>query len=373
MLLAIETSCDETAVAVVDLTESLKTNRVELRCDLISSQVKFHAPYGGVVPELASRMHLENLPFIVQRALSEAGTEVNALRAVVVTQGPGLKGCLLVGLSFAKALAYSRNLPLLVANHLEGHVYAGELLPDPPQYPMLCLVVSGGHTMLVFVRKFRDYDIIAQTRDDAAGEAFDKIATLLGLPYPGGPNLSRLAEKGDPFKYPLPEALKNDPSAFSFSGLKTAVRKLYENLGAAALGEEERANIAASSQRAIVKTLVDKSVAASQLLNPRSFVLTGGVAANSLLRAELATALQPLGVPCVVPPAKWCTDNAAMIGALGVLLYREQRVSFEHWEKQHREEQSMPVDGFLGPGVSVGVDAKARWPLSDLSLGMGVS
>lgn len=361
MLLAIETSCDETAVSVVDLTESLKTHRIELRSDLISSQVKFHAAYGGVVPELASRMHLENLPLLIQRALSEAKTEIRALRAVVVTQGPGLKGCLLVGLNFAKALAFSRNLPLLLANHLEGHVYAGELLPDRPQYPMLCLVVSGGHTMLVLVREFRCYEVIAQTRDDAAGEAFDKIATLLGLPYPGGPNLSRLAERGDALKYPLPEALRNDPAAFSFSGLKTAVRKLYENLGGPAISEEDRANVAASAQRVIVKTLVDKSVAASQLLKPQSFVLTGGVAANSLLRAELTKALGVLGVPCVIPPAKWCTDNAAMIAALGVLMYRQRREAFESWSNQKDS---------LGPGVSFGVDAKPRWPLSEINIGV---
>ncbi|MCB0325002.1 MAG: tRNA (adenosine(37)-N6)-threonylcarbamoyltransferase complex transferase subunit TsaD, partial [Bdellovibrionales bacterium] len=266
MLLAIETSCDETAVAVLDVEPFLSGAPVGtyLKADLISSQAKLHQPYGGVVPELASRAHLINVPLMVEEALRLAGASLDTVSAIAVTRGPGLKGCLLVGLCYAKALSHARGVPLLAVHHIEGHLLAGELLPpdERPQWPVLALVVSGGHTMLVLMRGLGDYTVIAKTRDDAAGEAFDKGATLLGLPYPGGPQLSARAKDGDPTRFKLPVGVADDPTSFSFSGLKTAVQRLIHQLGEEAREPQTVNDLSASLQHAIVRALVEKSLQA---------------------------------------------------------------------------------------------------------------
>ena len=307
LLLAIETSCDESAVALLDVAKFHAGETEFLAADLVSSQAKLHEPYGGVVPELAAREHTANLPLLVNEALR--GRHASDIGAVAVTRGPGLKGCLLVGLSFAKALAYGRKVPLIPIHHLEGHLLAGHLGGAPPKFPMLALVVSGGHTLLVVASGVGKYRVVASTRDDAAGEAFDKTATLLGLPYPGGPVLASLARTGDPKAFQFPIALADDPSSFSFSGLKTAVLRTVD-----ALSPDERearkADLAASIECAIVETLVRKTVQAEAEHKPKSILVTGGVAANTRLRSRLRESLH---TPLSVPEPKWCTDNAAMI------------------------------------------------------------
>ncbi len=352
MLLAIETSCDETGVAIF-ANDSLVPS-----VELLASQVALHKEYGGVVPELAARQHIVNLPILVQQALEEAGASIEDLSSVAVTRGPGLKGCLLVGVSYAKALAFSRKIPLLALHHIEGHLAAGELLPEPqrPKLPCLSLVVSGGHTMLVHTERFRDYQVVAQTRDDAAGEAFDKIATLLGLPYPGGPSLARRAEQGDPEAYSFPIALRADPASFSFSGMKTAVLREVSRIPEKQRSEQFISDIAASAQRAITSALIEKSIKACHSLSPSSFLLTGGVAANKELRARLHSALAEIGVAFAVPEQKWCTDNAAMIGVLAQREMHERASLYKQWRA---------APSGLGPGVDWDVGAVARWPLEN--------
>ena len=357
MLLAIETSCDESAIAVLD-TEALengskKTVSEALAADVIASQVDVHKAYGGVVPELAAREHLVNLPLLLESALKSAGIDEADITSLAVTQGPGLKGCLLVGVCFAKAFALSRGIPLIPVHHIEGHLFAGDLLPEQsqPQLPMLALVVSGGHTQLVYVEGFRRYRIVANTRDDAAGEAFDKAATLLGLSYPGGPALARKAEAGDPQSFPLPVALKQDSSSFSFSGLKTALSRTIIELGSREsrkLDDETTSNLAASLQSAIVKALVSKTLSACRLYQPKSVLLTGGVAANESLQKNLALELENAGIKFSVPERKWCTDNAAMIAAVA---YRQLRLCDSREKLQDFEFPALP-----------------RWPLTELAL-----
>ncbi len=367
MLLAIETSCDETAVAILDMAKPLSEYedvKELLLVDLVSSQMKLHEPFGGVVPELASRAHLEMLPKLVAEAFSKCGRTATDISAVAVTRGPGLKGCLLVGLTFAKSFSFARNVPLLPLHHIEGHLFAGEFmaLSAPSSLPMLALVVSGGHTMLVHQPQFRDYKIIARTRDDAAGEAFDKCAALLGLPYPGGPALSNFAQNGDVGRFALPVGMPGDPTAFSFSGLKTAVLRLVEkekrDSGSSVLTEQTVADLAASIQGAIVKALVKKSIQACIELKPKTFLLTGGVASNESLRAELIAALGRMGIPFVVPERRWCTDNAAMIGYLArrIMEHSQTKFSGGDWRSKN----------CLGPGVPLDVGALARWPLDSL-------
>ncbi len=358
MLLAIETSCDETAVAVFRLNDFAERNSLQenLVADCIGSQVTLHRPYGGVVPELAARAHIANLPVLVEQALGDAKCTVKDLQAIVVTGGPGLKGCLLVGLSFAKAVSFASRIPLIVANHLEGHIAAGDLVGGIA-YPLLSLVVSGGHTLLVESEDFRKYRVVANTRDDAAGEAFDKIATLLGLPYPGGPHLSALAAEGDSTRFVFPQPVRNDPASFSFSGLKTAAMRRVQALGEERHDLQTKRDLAAGVEQLIVESLVQKSLAACAVTKPKSFLLTGGVAANAKLRTRLASELSRIGVPLVLPPPRWCTDNAAMIGALGLRIYNSRRDEFESWDR------SSVVPEFLGPGVPLEVDARAKWPL----------
>ncbi len=298
LILAIETSCDDTCAALVDAGG-------EVRSNVIASQGLLHARYGGVVPEIASRRHLELVDAVVADALERAGARLDAVEMVAVTHGPGLIGALLVGLASAKALAAARRLPLVPVDHLHGHVVASTLEPDPIEPPYLCLVASGGHTFLARVDDPSSYTVLGQTLDDAAGEAFDKGARLLGLGYPGGPEVDRLARRGDPSAFAFPRSAPGELD-FSFSGLKTAL--LYR------LRDEpdaDRADLAASYQRAIVEALTARTRAALEREGLERVAIGGGVAANSELRGAVAS----LGVPVWVPPVELCTDNAAMIAA----------------------------------------------------------
>lgn len=376
MLLSIETSCDETAVALFDLAPFFD-GRFEqravgssdfLRGELISSQVKLHTAYGGVVPELAAREHLKNLPLLIKELFKCCGVKAGDLTAVAVTQGPGLKGSLLVGYSFAQSFAASLDLPCLGVNHLEGHLFAGDLLaPEArPVFPMVALLVSGGHTELVWVESFRSYRVLARTRDDAAGEAFDKSATLLGLPYPGGPVLSRTAESGEPGRFSFPVAVVDDASSFSFSGLKTAVLRRVQEIGCGQQGvsdEKLRADLAYGIEQAIVESLVLKSIAVCKTTPPASFLLTGGVAANRALRSRLSHELSLLGIPFVVPPNKWCTDNAAMIGVCAAQILARSGMVVNGTVVNGRVVGPTLATGNYG-GADVGV--RARWPLNQV-------
>jgi N6-L-threonylcarbamoyladenine synthase len=299
MILGIETSCDETAAALV-------TEEGEIRANVVSSQAELHARFGGVVPEVASRRHLELVTPVVEQALAEAGASLDDVDAVAVTQGPGLIGALLVGLSAAKALAWARGLPLAPVDHLHGHVASLYLAPDPVEPPFLCLLASGGHTLLLEVLERSGYRVLGTSIDDAAGEAFDKGARLLGLGYPGGAELDRLAQSGDPEAFSFPVA-RLDGLDFSFSGLKTALLYAVRELGDGA--EERKADLAASYQRAIVRALVERARAAAEREGLGTIAVVGGVAANSELRASLPGAR--------FAPLSLCTDNAAMIASAG--------------------------------------------------------
>ena len=309
IVLGIETSCDETAAAVLDGGRKILSN-------IVASQDDVHGPYGGIVPELASRRHIEVVLPVLRRALDAAGIGLRDLDGLAVTQGPGLVGSLLIGCSVAKAMAYSLRKPLVGVNHLEGHIYAAFLEAHAPTYPYLALVVSGGHTALYVARDRGRYERIGQTRDDAAGEAFDKVAKLLGLGFPGGPVIERVAAGGDAKAIRFPIAQMSDGALdFSFSGLKTAVSLHVKRAGA--LDPLQVADVAASFQATVVRMLVRKTVSAARRLGIRRLVLTGGVAANSVLRGALAAECEERGWELHVPSRKLCTDNAAMIGAAG--------------------------------------------------------
>jgi N6-L-threonylcarbamoyladenine synthase len=320
-LLAIETSCDETAAAVVEDGRRILSN-------VVSTQAAIHAPYGGVVPELASRHHIENIAPVVSGAMSQAGLDYPELDAVAVTQGPGLVGSLLVGLQVAKGIAFVHRKPLVPVHHIAGHIHAPFLSHGEIPLPALALVVSGGHTSLFEMPVEGVYHLLGRTRDDAAGEAFDKVAKLLGLGYPGGPVIDRLSRGADDRAVDFTIArLKDGSSDFSFSGIKTAV--LYhvrrEGIGPVVDAGEAPAtirNLVASFQRAVVATLVRRLRAAAAARRPRSLILTGGVAANSLLRSEARAAAAELGLPLFVPEIALSTDNAAMIGAAGFVSFR---------------------------------------------------
>ena len=304
MILGIETSCDETAAAVV-------TRDGRLLANVVSSQAQTHAPYGGVVPEVASRRHLELVVPTVEAALDEAGAGLDEIEAVAVTEGPGLIGALLVGLSAAKALAYARRLPLVPVDHLHGHVAALFLEPDPLEPPFLTLLASGGHTLLARVDSHAGLDVIGRSLDDAAGEAFDKGARLLGLGYPGGAALERLAAGGDPAAHRFPVAMVGRPGHdFSFSGLKTALVHAVRDLPGAA-----PADLAASYQAAIVRALVERAAEAVEETGARTLAIVGGVARNGALRAAAERRFGELGVRLAVAPPELCSDNAAMIAS----------------------------------------------------------
>jgi tRNA N6-adenosine threonylcarbamoyltransferase len=307
LILAIETSCDDTCAAVVDGPRILSS--------VISSQAEAHAQFGGVVPEVASRHHLELTTPVVAAALAEADVSLDDIEAVAVTTGPGLIGALLVGLSSAKAIAAPRRLPLIPVDHLQGHVAANFLEPEPLDPPFLCLVASGGHTLLAAVRDRAGHEVLGQTLDDAAGEAFDKVARLLGLGYPGGPALERLAAAGDPEAFELPVAMSRDPRLdFSFSGLKTALVYLCRDLGVEGVGRS-RADLAASFQAAVVGQLTAKLKRALKKDDWKAVALGGGVAANGPLREAVAALCEEGGVNLKLVPLELCTDNAAMIGS----------------------------------------------------------
>jgi N6-L-threonylcarbamoyladenine synthase len=309
LVLAVETSCDETAACV------MRGGREEL-ASVIASQVQFHARFGGVVPEIASRKHTEAVVAVVDEALESAGVGFGDLHAIAVTQGPGLVGALVVGLAYAKGVAMATDIPLVGVNHLEGHIYAARLLDPALEPPLVALLVSGGHTMLVHVPAWGRYEVLGRTLDDAVGEAFDKVAKLLGLGYPGGPIISKLAVEGDPEAIPFPRAmLRNGNLDVSLSGLKTAVIQ-YVEAERAAGRELNVPDVAASFQAATIDVQVAKTVQAARDRGVGAVVLAGGVAANRALRDGLGVALAQHGIRLSVPPIGLCTDNASMIAAV---------------------------------------------------------
>jgi len=312
VVLGIESSCDEMAAAVLRGGREILSSRVH-------GQAQVHAPYGGIVPELASRDHVRVVSDVVEDALREADLTLDALDGIAVTAGPGLVGSLLVGLSFAKALAWANRLPLVGVHHLVGHLVAAEVAADDLAPPYLGLVVSGGHTALYRVGEQGEPAMLGETRDDAAGEAFDKVAQLLGLPYPGGPAISKLALEGDPGAIDLPRPMSRRPGLdFSYSGLKTAVSiELKRRGGLEALSARERADFAASFEAAVAESLVARAVRAMRGASERRLAVVGGVAANRRLRQEMQAAADREGFEAIFPPLDLCTDNAVMIAAAG--------------------------------------------------------
>ncbi|MBR3508157.1 MAG: tRNA (adenosine(37)-N6)-threonylcarbamoyltransferase complex transferase subunit TsaD [Lachnospiraceae bacterium] len=309
-LLAIESSCDETAAAVVK-------NGREVLSNVIYSQIALHTEYGGVVPEIASRKHIEKINQVIRQALSDAGKSLQDLDGIAVTYGPGLVGALLVGVSEAKAISFATGLPLLGIHHIEGHISANYIENKELEPPFVCLVASGGHSHLVVVKDYGEYEIIGRTRDDAAGEAFDKVARAIGLGYPGGPKIDKLSKEGNPDAIAFPRAKVNENEYdFSFSGLKSAVLN-YLN-GCQMKGEEvNRADVAASFQKAVIDVLVEHSIHAVKQFGYDKFAIAGGVASNSSLRKAFEERCASEGIQFYHPSPIYCTDNAAMIGAAG--------------------------------------------------------
>ena len=316
LILGIESSCDETAAAVV-------LDGREILSSVISSQIDSHRPYGGVVPELASREHLEKIEFVVDKALGDAEVSLDDINGIAVTQGPGLVGSLLVGVCYAKSLAFARRIPLVGVNHIEGHVYSVVFENPPIKYPAMALIVSGGHTNLFWIPVEGQYKVVSRTRDDAAGEAFDKVAKMLGLGYPGGPVIESIAKEGDSDAVKFTKAKISDGRPdFSFSGLKTAVsRYIRENdivpVRNGGTASEAIANLAASFQKAVVTSLVGTMEKQAAELAPRTLIVAGGVACNQALRREAIGAGERLGIPVYFPSRHLSTDNAAMIAAAG--------------------------------------------------------
>jgi N6-L-threonylcarbamoyladenine synthase len=333
-ILAIETSCDETAVAIFEGDRSTGKGRV--LAERIASQVETHARFGGVVPEVASREHLKSLPVMVEDAMQEADCDWPDMDHIAVTAGPGLMGALLVGVSYARALGCVNHIPVIPVHHMEGHLLAPGLSEDGlPGFPFITLLVSGGHTLLVRVDAIGQYRIVGQTIDDAAGECFDKSARLLGLPYPGGPEISRLAEHGDGKRFKLPRPMLNkDNLNFSFSGLKTAV--MYTVKGHGALSDQDRFDMAASIESAICDVLVKKSIRACRQEGVDKLVIAGGVAANRRLRALLADTASEYDIRVSLPHPKYCTDNAAMIAYAGFQRLLSDRPISITWDVQPR-------------------------------------
>lgn len=317
-ILGIETSCDETSVAVIKDGQEILSN-------VISSQVDIHKRFGGVVPEVASRRHVEGIIYILQEALEKAEITLNQVSAIAVTYGPGLVGALLVGVSAAKSIAFAKGIPLLGVHHIAGHIYANRLVKEM-DFPLIALVVSGGHTELVYMKEHGSFEILGRTRDDAAGEAYDKVARSLQMPYPGGPHIDRLAHMGEA-NIPLPRAwLEPGSYDFSFSGLKSAVLNTLHN--AAQRGEELKPeDVAASFQASVVEVLVEKTFRAVKEYKVGQLLLAGGVAANKGLREALKLRSEQEGIDLVVPPLSLCTDNAAMIAAAGYIQYQKGEFS----------------------------------------------
>jgi N6-L-threonylcarbamoyladenine synthase len=335
-ILGIESSCDESAAAVYDDTAGLLSHE-------LFSQVDLHRLYGGVVPELASRDHVQRLLPLVRQALAKAGTEASELAGVAYTAGPGLVGALLTGAALGRSLAYALGVPAVPVHHLEGHLLAPLLEDRPPPFPHLALLVSGGHTMLIVVRALGDYELLGETRDDAAGEAFDKSAKLLGLPYPGGPELAKLAEAGRSGVFDFPRPMRDrEGFEFSFSGLKTAVMLAVREQAPDA---QRRADIARGVQDAIVDTLVTKTTRALEETGLSALVVAGGVSANRALRSALTTAAEQHGAGIYFPRLEFCTDNAAMIAVAGMARLKRG-----------------------GAANHLAIEARAQWPLTSLRL-----
>lgn len=354
-ILGIETSCDETAAAVVEDGKKLLSN-------VVLSSMDLHAAYGGVVPEIAARSHIEAIIPVIEQALTDADCDWDDIDGIAVTYGAGLGGSLLVGVMTARTLAITKKKPLYAINHVEGHIYANfltqaapalaesyKLRAESPEFPMLGLIVSGGHSQLVLWRNHFDYRLLGQTHDDAIGEAFDKVAKIIGLPYPGGPSIGQAAEQGDPFAYQFPKAKMPGKYDFSFSGLKTAVLRTAQSaIGEThqfpshklsdRLSEAQKANIAASFQRIAIETVVDKTVLAFEEFQPKSVVIGGGVAASPELRRQLA---ERLPVPIKYTDTKLCTDNGAMIATLGC------------FKAMHGQEKADPYSLEIQPNLSM--------------------
>lgn len=339
IVLGIDTSCDDTSAGVVVDGQRVLSN-------VVHSQVKLHSPHGGVVPELASREHLKNIVPVVQESLKRADIKINDLDGIAVTVGPGLVGALLVGLYYAKAIAYVNDIPLIAVNHLEGHILSGFLEEEVPPFPFVALTVSGGHTSLYYVESYGQYTLMGQTLDDAAGEAFDKVAKIIGLGYPGGVAIEKLALNGHRDKIGFPRAyLSNDSFDFSFSGLKTAV-SLYIKKWRENKVEEDKvtlADIAASFQESVIDVLIRKVIKARKKMGVVTVVVAGGVACNRRLRAKLLEAVSGEDIQVYYPSPEYCTDNGAMIAMAG------------HQRLLH------------GERADLSVDVRSRYPISDLS------
>lgn len=319
-ILAIESSCDETAAAVIK-------NGRQILSNVINSQVPIHTRYGGVVPELASRKHIQNINPVIRQALSDASLTLGDVDAVAVTYGPGLVGALLVGVSAAKAIAYAAKKPLIAVNHIEGHVCANFLEHPELEPPFLCLIVSGGHTHLAVMKDYGEFEIIGSTRDDAAGEAFDKVARAIGLGYPGGPKIELAAREGDPSAISFPRGkIDEAPYDFTFSGLKSAVLN-FLNQKQMAKEEINTADVAASFQQAVVDSLVERAVKAAKDFGEKRIVLAGGVAANGALRSALLSGCEKNNIRLFSPSPALCTDNAAMIGSAAYYHYLKEDFS----------------------------------------------
>jgi N6-L-threonylcarbamoyladenine synthase len=339
-VLAIESSCDESAAAVLDATAGLMSHE-------LYSQVELHRTYGGVVPELASRDHVRRLLPLVKAALARSATRPEDLSGVAYTAGPGLIGALLTGASLAASLAYAWKIPAIGVHHLEGHLLAPLLESDPPPFPHLALLVSGGHTQLIEVAAIGSYRLLGETRDDAAGEAFDKTAKLLGLPYPGGPQLAAIARNGTPGAFHFPRPMLDRPGLeFSFSGLKTAV---LHAVRAAELTEQRRADIARAVEEAIIGTLTAKALRALDYTGLTALVVSGGVGANHTLREQLAAAARAHGARVYYPRIEFCTDNAAMIAVAGLARLK------------------------AGQHGGLAIEARAQWPLASLTKAGGLT
>lgn len=330
IVLGIESSCDETAAAVV------KDGR--MLSNVIASQIVDHCAFGGVVPELASRKHVEAILPVIRQAIADAGLNLKDLEGIAFTRGPGLIGSLLVGMSAAKALAYGISVPFIGVNHLEGHISASLLSEKKPKYPFAALVVSGGHTNVYLVEKYNEFQLLSQTRDDAAGEAFDKAAKLLNLGYPGGVVIDRMAKAGNPKAFEFPRAMKDSPD-FSFSGLKTSLLTMLKKRGRD-FEESQLPDVTAGYQEAIVDVLIEKTIQAARDNGIHRIVVCGGVAANGRLREKFAAAAIAANMELFIPPAVLCTDNAAMIAAIGEIML------------------------VSGRSDSLDLNAVSRWPLT---------
>ncbi|MDX1806259.1 MAG: tRNA (adenosine(37)-N6)-threonylcarbamoyltransferase complex transferase subunit TsaD [Paenisporosarcina sp.] len=318
IILGIETSCDETAASIV-------RNGCEIVSNVVASQIESHKRFGGVVPEIASRHHVEQVTIVIEEALKQANMEPGDLDAVAVTEGPGLVGALLIGINAAKAFAFANRLPLVGVHHIAGHIYANQLT-EPMQFPLLALVVSGGHTEIVLMPEHGTFELIGETRDDAAGEAYDKVARVLKLPYPGGPHIDRLAHEGvEPIAFPR-IWLEEGSYDFSFSGLKSSVINYMHN--AEQRGEEIKPQaVAAGFQASVVEVLTAKTVRAAKQYKVKQVIAAGGVSANKGLRKSLEDTFEKEGIPFTVPPLFLCTDNAAMIAAAGSVMFEKGLIS----------------------------------------------